>query len=468
MPFPGLTSDQVSTLRLIHQHLSESFAQLAFSQNDTRETPTHRIYADIRGEYIMESLRTLQQAALSTARKQKPDEIYKKGNNGTGMYAQALEGLITAEYESICHIFARNEWGPVITATCQAALGEFTKTMRELNGHIQKHLMTDCYLGYEIVDIVGSLSLRLETKTGQQPLKQAISDAAKPIRETSKASLGKLLDDTRGRVQALVALPLDGAPVPVTTETMIRLQTMTNYLSPLSSIMTSLGPGGWSAGNPTASSSSLPTVKSFDVGADGNKLFADYATDTIDTLLQNLENKAQKILLKGKSLQGVFLANNVAIIDRAIRSSELQSLLGSLGGKIEAWRKKATALYMDAWREPSSYLLDVQYTNRSGRPHSGGGGVDSAAIIKTLGSKEKDSIKEKFKSFNTSFDELVARHKTYKMEREVRQQLGREVQSILEPLYGRFWDKYHEIDKGKGKYVKYDKNVLGSTLASLA
>lgn len=54
------------------------------------------------------------------------------------------------------------------------------------------------------------------------------------------------------------------------------------------------------------------------------------------------------------------------------------------------------------------------------------------------------------------------------MEREVRIQLAREVQAMIEPLYSRFWDRYHEIDKGKGKYVKYDKGSLSAQLATLA
>lgn len=460
MPFPVISSDKTSMLRLIHQHVSQSFAQL--NGTDARETPTHRIYADTRGEYMLDMLHSLALATLSHARKKDPDALYKRGDNGIEMYAKAMEGVITAEYESICPIFARNEWGPVITTTCQSTLSEFTKTLRELNGHIQRNLLTDCFLGYEAVDIVTQLSVRVEAKTGE--LKRPISDSVKPIRETSKASLGKLLDDTRTRVQTLVALPLDGAPVPITTDTMARLQAMTSYLTSLSSIMTSLGPAGWNAG----SSASASSPKSFDVGADGNKLFADYANDTIDTLLQNMDSKA-KTLLKGRSLQGVFLLNNIAIINRMIQSSDLQPLLSGLSGKLESWRKKSSSAYMDSWREPSAYLLDVQYTNRSGRPHSGGGAhsTDSTAIVKALSSKDKDSIKEKFKNFNTSFDDLVSRHKSFKMEREVRSQLGHEVQQILEPLYSRFWDKYHEIDKGKGKYVKYDKNTLVSMLASL-
>jgi exocyst complex protein 7 len=53
------------------------------------------------------------------------------------------------------------------------------------------------------------------------------------------------------------------------------------------------------------------------------------------------------------------------------------------------------------------------------------------------------------------------------MEREVRSVLGRELQAVLEPLYSRFYDRYVEIDKGRGKYIKYDKSNLSVQLAQL-
>ena len=149
--------------------------------------------------------------------------------------------------------------------------------------------------------------------------------------------------------------------------------------------------------------------------------------------------------------------NNATVIDRMIRTSDLQSLLSPRMSDIEKWRKTGAQLYTAAWREPSSHLLDVQYTNRgSQRPPSGSGPIDSAAILKGLSGKDKDAIKEKFRLFNASFDELIAKHKSLNMEREVREIFARQVQQIIEPLYGRFWDRYHEVEKGKGKYVKYD------------
>lgn len=457
-PFPRISSDRISTLRSINTHISKSFAQL--SQSDISQTSTQRIYADIRGEYLEVTLASLAQASISTARKVQADALYKKGTNGIGTYIQAIEGMFVAEYDSISNIFALEEATAVCTSTCQAALVDFNKTLRELNGHIQKNLLTDCFLGYEITGLVRVLSMRLQNQTGA--LKDQIYDSVKPIRETSKSSLNKMLEDVRARTTSLVALPMDGGPVELTTQVMRRLQEMVNYLEPLSSILTSLGDGGWNSSPANGSSTTL------DVGPDSVKLFTHYACDTIDSLLQNLVGKA-RMLHKGKSLQGVFIANNVAIVTRILRSSELAPLMDSYAKKLGDWRKQSSAMYLEAWREPSGYLLDVQYTNRSKeRPTSSGAGIDSAAIVKGLSSKDKDAIKEKFKNFNTSFDDLVARHKSYAMEAEVRTQLGKEVQNIIEPLYNRFYDRYREIDKGKGKYVKYDKSELNRALASFS
>ena len=113
------------------------------------------------------------------------------------------------------------------------------------------------------------------------------------------------------------------------------------------------------------------------------------------------------------------------------------------------------------------HLFDVIHTSRAGRPTSGGGYVDSASILKGLSSKDKEKIKDKFVAFNAGFDDVVTRHKSYIMEREVRQMFAKDMQQMLEPLYNRFWDRYHEVDKGKGKYVKYDKAAMSSVFLSL-
>ena len=460
--FPRLSSNKSTQLRNINTHITH----LAPPSNPGELTPSAKVYALERGHYINLSLQNLATASLSTARKVSADAIYKQGSNAIGSYANGIKGMFTAEYDNICPVFSREEWGLVLLATCQTSLTAFASTLTQLDAHIRSNMVTDCYLAYEIIDVVSNTSLQLENKTGE--LKYPLSNALKPVRETAKNSLSALLNDIRTKIQQMLSLPVDGGSVPITTEVMTRLQLMTAYLPPLSSIMRSLGDGGWAAPHTASSTSSIPTLKSFDVGADGKQLFTHYCTDTLETLLNNLESRS-KVLLKAKTLQGVFLANNLQVIERMIRSSELAPLLVSAQPRLDAWRKKATNLYLDPWGDVSKHLLDVQFTSKQhSRPTSTGQTIDSAAVMKSLSSKEKDSIKEKFTKFNASFDENVAKHKSLKMETEVRRQLAREVQNFIEPLYNRFYERYFEVDKGKGKYVKYNKQQLADVFSNLA
>ena len=439
---------------------------------DQRESPSVQIYSDIRGAYLVDSLQNLSLASISTSKKKNSDEIYRQGSNAINQYAKAIDSVFLAEFHNISTSLPRNDWTVAFESTCRRALAEFSRTLRELNAHIKSNLTTDCFLAYEIIEVVTDVAHHLNSKTGE-PL--PFGEALKPVREIAKFSLPELLEDQRRRIMSLVILPVDGSAIPFTSEVMTRLQTLTAYSKSLSSILASIGDGNWtpsaSANRSNNSSTSLPSLKSLDVGADGAQLLTHYVLDTLEAHLTILESRA-RILFKSKAVHGVFISNTVASIDRMIRSSDLASLIGANPGaqsKIDTWRRKGVSTYMDAWREPSSALLDSTRTSASGaRPHSGAS-LSSAEVVKSLGSKEKDAIKEKFKLFNASFDECVKRHKELSpgMEREVKSEMTREVGHQVEPLYARFYDRYEALDKGKGKYVKYDKGSLAAALASL-
>jgi exocyst complex component 7 len=464
-PFPLLSQDKIARLGLINAYVVGNHRQSSGSSAAPQDSSVARIYAEIRGPYLSSTLANLAAASVNTAKKKNTEAIYRSGTNGIGTYAQAMEGAFLAEYDNICTIFTREDWGPLFQSTCQAALAELARTVRELNSHIKAHLNTDCYLAYEITEIISSLSSNLDTRTGE--LKASLAAALKPVRETAKSSLAELLDDTKRRVGNLQALPLDGAPIPIVSESMQRLQAMVEFLRPISSIMISLGDGGWKS-NAAASGRAtdvIPSLASFDIGADGKEIFAHYCRDTIDVLLSALDQKARAVL-KGKSVTGVFMANSIVIIERMIRDSDLAPLLDQRLSVLDQWRKKATSLYTDACKDASMHLFDVIHTNRAQRPASGQA-ADSAAILKGLSSKDKENIKNKFQAFNTSFEDLTTRHKSYSMEREVRQMFAKDIQQMLEPLYNRFWDRYHDVDKGKGKYVKYDKSSIAAVFLSL-
>lgn len=418
------------------------------------------IYAETRGPYITSSLQNLAMASINTAKRRPVDGPYKQGTNGIGVYSSALEGFITVEHEGIVQIYTGEQQGRALQATCRSSLGEFSKTLRELNQYIKSNLMTDCFLAFEIIDIVTAMSYRIDAKTGE--LKSLFIEALRPIRETAKSSLSELLEETRRKAAAVAVLPPDGGTVPLVYEVMSSLTTLTGYSGPLASILTSLGDGNWRSKSQSASTTPL------DVSPDSQTLFSHFILDMIEALISSLEARGRNVY-RSKAVLGVFISNVFCVVDRSIRaSSDLSRYLASPDSiaRVDAFRKRGTSAYVEAWRETSQLLLDVQYTSRGPRPSSSGP-VDSAQVVKSLSSKDKDTIKEKFKAFNAGFDSLVSQHRQLHMEREVRGALGREVQAVLEPLYVRFWDRYHEVDKGRGKYVKYDKAGFAAVLAAL-
>ncbi|KAF9893759.1 exocyst complex component exo70 [Aspergillus nanangensis] len=459
LPFPSIPDDTLGELEPICAALG-SAASHGFQRNDGGH-PALRIYADMRGTYITSSLQNLAIASMNTVKRRPTDGPYKQGTNGISIYSKALENIIYAEHDIISHIFTGDQRGLALQATCRSALAEYSKTLRELNQYIKANLMTDCFLAFEIIEVVTAMSYRVDAKTGE--LKSLFIEALRPVRETAKSSLSELLEETKRKCGSVAMLPPDGGSIPLVNEVMSSLTALTNFSGPLASILTSLGDGNWRTTSNTASTTPL------DVGPDSSTLLSHFILDMIQAMMVGLEARG-RAFHRSKSVQGVFLSNVFCNVDRSIRQNpDLARYLGSPDSiaRIDSFRKRATSTYLEAWKETSHYLLDVQYTSRvAGRPASGGA-VDSSAIVKSLSSKDRDAIKEKFKSFNASFDDLISRHKALYMEREVRSVLAREVQGVLEPLYARFWDRYHEVDKGRGKYVKYDKGGLSAQLAAL-
>lgn len=467
--WPLIPPEKASKLSLINNCIAASGRQSASDLGQTApETSTSQIYVKIRGLYLQTSLANLASASVNTAKKSNPTSIYKQGSNGIGMYSQALEGALIAEYDNVCALFPRDEWHRVFRQTTGPSMDDMANAMKELDAHIQKHITTDCFLAFEIVDIIFNLTNRLEKRTGE--LKERVTTAGRPVKDTAKAAILALLEDVKKQIQSAPMTEKDVAPLAATTSTMQRLLAMLDYLQPLSSVFISLGKDGWKKPNNASTSSTTLSLANFDVKADGKDLFAMYAVDTIDTLINALQAKGSSVL-KTRQLQGVFLANNLLHIRRNLRDSDLGPMLQPRLGMLETWKKKATSLYLDPWNEVSRTLMDVQHTSgpktRSGNRPASSGTTDSSTIVKSLSSKEKDTIKEKFRMFNQTFDELVAKHRSIAMEKEVRESLARDIGALIEPLYGRFYDRYYEVDKGKGKYVKFDKAGLTQILEGL-
>lgn len=483
--FPTLSPDKASRLGQLAAAISSASAHSArFGQH--QQDVAGRMYAEIRGPYLENSLRNLAIASLNTAKRKTADaSIYRRGTNGIGTYGSGLEAIVMAEWENISRIFPRETAGHVLMTTSSNTIINFQKTLKDLNGMIKSRLLYEFPLAYEIIDIITPLSYRLESRTGQ--LRPQFSDALRPIRETSRSSLSEIIIETRNQASAISSLPPDGAAVPLVSETASRLHALATNERTVASLLSSLGDGNWRRSSAAFNASSSTLNLELTPSSENPTLLSHYLLDVVDALLGTLDNKS-KTIHRTKSLQGIFMLNSHAILYRTVsRTADLSRymLITPHSTKLDAYRKNATSTYLAAWRDPAGQLLDTittataatptssssaTTTSTSGaRPLSGGtASIDSSALIKSLSGKDKDKIKDKFRSFNTMFDDLVARHKSLNMEKEVRAATAAEVRNLIEPLYGRFYDRYHEIDKGKGKVVKYDRASLATVLGTLA
>jgi len=445
-----------------------------FGQQD--DNVAGRIYSEIRGSYVDQSLRNLSTASVNTAKRKTADaSIYRQGTNGISTYASGIEGMFLAEFENISRVFPRDLAGRVMHSTCSSALSSFQTCLKDLNGFVRSRIMHDFPLAYEIIDIITPMSYRLESRSGQ--LRLQFSDALRPIRETSRISLSELISETKLKASSISTLPPDGATIPLASETASRLYALALYERPVNSLLLSIGDGNW---RPNATSNALTPTSTLNLeltpSTENPTLLSHYLLDLIDALFSTLDTRA-KILHRTKPLQAIFVLNTHATIYRTVsRSPDLARylLIAPYAAKLDAYRKAASSAYLAAWREPAAHLFDTITTSTpstksssSGARPVSGSAIDSSALVKSLSSKDKDKIKEKFKGFNASFDELVARHKSLAMENEVRTAISKDVVSMIEPLYVRFYDRYHEIDKGKGKVVKYDKAALAGVLGGL-
>ncbi|EGX44118.1 exocyst complex component exo70 [Orbilia oligospora] len=453
LPFPVFTPEKLKTIAVINEFLSSTIGTTATSQSQQAQSSAINIYADVRGTYISSSLSSLSQGCVNTATRRNTAVPYEKGDNGISHYAQALEGIFSAEYDNIQRLFKSNVWLKVYTQTTQQALTVFSNTVRQLNKHIVSFMITDCYLAFDVIECVTATATRLGTKTGE---KNEFVEALKPIRQTASASFYEILEDLKRKGNSMASVPLDATVSDYTQANMARLRRLTDYQTAVAGLLISLGDKNW---NSPYSPTLAANQQSFDVGADGNVLLANYCMECIDRMLEIIEAKG-KMYIKKQQQCAVFMVNNVAYVETSIKRGGLVGVL-SLGGgiaKVEKWRKKAVEEYMVPWKEAAGYLLDMTYTSKAAITVAASGSKPS------LTSKDKEAIKEKFKNFNTLFDTLISQHKSYVFpDKEVKAMLFKEI-TFISPLYGRFWDKYHEVVKDK--HVKYDVTALQSVLAS--
>jgi exocyst complex protein 7 len=172
----------------------------------------------------------------------------------------------------------------------------------------------------------------------------------------------------------------------------------------------------------------------------------------ISSLQSNLEAKSK--LCKDNALQYIFLMNNFLYVVQKVKDSDLGEVLGDYWvrkrrGQI---RQYATSYLRASWSKALSCLKD-----------EGIGGSTSNA--------SKVALKERFKNFNTCFEEIYRTQTAWKVpDAELREDLRISISELVIPAYRSFLGRFgNRVESGRyaGKYIKYSADDLQSYLLDL-
>ncbi|XP_048540596.1 exocyst complex component EXO70B1-like [Triticum urartu] len=175
----------------------------------------------------------------------------------------------------------------------------------------------------------------------------------------------------------------------------------------------------------------------------------------------NLEDKSK--LYEDAALECIFSMNNLLYIVQKVKDSELGKILGDhwvrrRSGKIRQYSKSYLRI---SWMKTLSYLRDDV--------HGSGGGSGSGSGSGHSGSRM--SIKEKFKNFNLSFEEIYRNQTLWKVpDPQLREELKISISENVIPAYRAFLGRYgSQVDGGRnsGKYIKYTPEDLEGQLSDL-
>ncbi|EMR08839.1 hypothetical protein PNEG_02626 [Pneumocystis murina B123] len=445
LEFPVIPKDSLSNIVL----LSSFFYSTGFPESIKE---IEKIYHEIRAEYLSESLKLLSKGSLSTALK-RGNNMYERNSNGIIIYTQALLGMFKSESLIIRDVFPKN-YQNVLLILIYPAIVTYCDTVQKLNQHIHQNMSTDFALSYEIIEEISKIMRFIDSYGNEGPVINELNKSMKMMENTGIYSLSDIIERIRKRISSISSMPTDGNVSEITIESISRLLYINDYEETVTYLIMSMKNEEWNSFLFT------DNKKTFNSNTDKKIVYRNFFSEVVDILYSQIEQKA-RILLKKNSHLSLFLLNNLSYIEKNIKNTNLSSAISlNIFEKIAKIKNRYIDEYLETWKGCAENLLDVTYVR---------GGIANSIKL-TLGSKERDAIKEKFKNFNNEFDELLKLNKMAVInDIELKSTLVGEVKRIVVPLYTRFYDKYFNSDfsKHQEKYIKYDKNTIDINLTYL-
>ncbi|KAG6690446.1 hypothetical protein I3842_10G016800 [Carya illinoinensis] len=190
--------------------------------------------------------------------------------------------------------------------------------------------------------------------------------------------------------------------------------------------------------------------------ADSEAQLASLTSRIMLALQNNLDGKSKQY--KDPALTQLFLMNNIHYIVRSVRRSEAKDLLGDDWVQIQ---RRIVQQHANQYKRVS-WAKILQCLTVQGSSPSGGGGPVGGDV--GGGGLSRAVVKDRFKTFNTQFEELHQRQSQWTVpDSELRESLRLAVAEVLLPAFRSFLRRYGPmIENGKNpqKYIRFTPEDL--------
>ncbi|TPX33934.1 hypothetical protein SeMB42_g07417 [Synchytrium endobioticum] len=426
---PGIPNEDLNTLSTLSKYLNTAESELGSGVTDHI-----KIYMDIRSAYMIKSLHGLNEAAR--AQDLRKMVVYRKNGFAFLTYTTCFFKMLKTEREAVVRLIPRSQASHVISGVVTAAVDAFIETGEAIVGRGKRNILKrDFGDVYHLLDVVEGLGAAIHEYEGVVKYAGAKGNDILELMSACKGAcqhfFKEFVDEFKIDKVKEQTLSPDGTVHELTSNTLTTLRRLIDNSETVESLL-----------NPNVTP-----------GLGRTEATIKYFNEVLDALSQKLEAKSKAY--KKPMLSVVFLLNNYHYISKVLRQSPVGGFLGrDVEIKFDTLLSRQKELYINGWRPALECLMDTTM-------------IIGGKIDKALSDPQRKIIKEKFRTFNETFEDLYKAQKSYAIpDTDLRAQIVKEVRQIIVPLYDRFYERYSQtgFSKNTSKYIKFDRQALDEAL----
>ncbi|XP_022925541.1 exocyst complex component EXO70A1-like [Cucurbita moschata] len=388
-----------------------------------------RIYRDIRGAVLEQSLRKLGVERLSKddVQKMQWEALEAKIGNWIHYMRIAVKLLFAGERKICDQIFEgadalQDQCFADVTTSSVSVLLSFGEAIAKSKRSPEK-----LFVLLDMFEIMRELQPEIETLFGSKACIEMRDSALSLTMRLAETAQETFVDfEEAVERDATKTAVLDGTVHPLTSYVINYVKFLFDYKSTLKQLFQ-----GFEASDPDAQ-----------LGVVTKRI--------VQALQTNLDGKSKQY--RDPALTQLFLMNNIHYIVRSVRRSEAKDLLGDDWVQIHRRivQQHANQYKRISWAKILQ-CLTVQASGSGGASGDAGGGLSRAMV------------RDRFKTFYIQFEELHQRQSQWTVpDSELRESLRLAVAEVLLPAYRSFINRYGQIENGKAsqRYIRYSPEDL--------